>query len=196
MKKKCPDYDAAFIFYWIAFNAAYADAGVTRDERRDERGEEQRGEREARCECLEKIIRLDVCEKIHKVIRLRFWGPVEKFVKNKYVYHPFWKNHSGLSRYKNWGSWLEEEGDVVHEALKQWDVKDILIILFDRLYVLRNQLIHGGATWQGSVNRQQVEEGALMMALLVPLFIELMMDNPDTDWGTADFPYVEDSDGQ
>lgn len=28
----------------------------------------------------------------------------------------------------------------------------ILSILFDRLYVLRNQLVHGGATWNSDVN--------------------------------------------
>ena len=36
----------------------------------------------------------------------------------------------------------------------------------------------------------------MIMAFLVPRFIELMMDSPDTDWGTAFYPYVEDPDEQ
>ena len=41
MRKECPDYDAAFIFYWIAFNAAYAEGGafVTRDGKEKQRKE-------------------------------------------------------------------------------------------------------------------------------------------------------------
>lgn len=76
-------------------------------------------------------------------------------------------------------------------ALKARDTLTILQILFDRLYVLRNQLIHGGATWGGSVNRDQVRDGARILSVLVPTFIELMMDAPDLDWGQPAYPVVE-----
>ena len=64
--------------------------------------------------------------------------------------------------------------------------------VFDRLYVLRNQLVHGGATWNSSVNRDQVRDGTRILAFLVPLFIDLMMDNPDIAWGDPCYPVVED----
>ena len=67
----------------------------------------------------------------------------------------------------------------------------ILITLFDRLYVLRNQLVHGGATWNGTVNRSQVIDGAAVLANLVPVFIDIMMDNPDHDWGKPFYPVIE-----
>ena len=70
------------------------------------------------------------------------------------------------------------------------DTLVILNNLFDRLYVLRNQLMHGGATWQGSVNRAQVGDGARIMAFLAPLFVGLMMAHPDEDWGLPDYPVV------
>ena len=50
--------------------------------------------------------------------------------------------------------------------------------------------MHGGATWHGSVNRAQVGDGARIMAFLVPLFVSLMMANPDEDWGPPDYPVV------
>lgn len=68
---------------------------------------------------------------------------------------------------------------------------DVLAILFDRLYVLRNQLMHGGATWNGSVNRAQVRDGARIMAFLVPLFLKLMLDNPAEPWGAPRYPPVD-----
>ena len=38
--------------------------------------------------------------------------------------------------------------------------------VFDRLYVLRNQLVHGGSTWNSGINRTQVRDGA---AIHVPV---------------------------
>ena len=43
---------------------------------------------------------------------------------------------------------------------------------------LRNQLVHGGATWGASVNREQMRDCTNFMAKLVPLVIEVMMDHP------------------
>ena len=66
----------------------------------------------------------------------------------------------------------------------------ILSTLFDRLYVLRNQLVHGGATWSSSVNRDQVRDGTKVLGWLVPVMIDVMMDNPDRDWGKPFYPVV------
>ena len=64
-------------------------------------------------------------------------------------------------------------------------------MLFDRLYVLRNQLVHGGATWNSSVNRDQVRDGARTLGFLVPIFVDLMMDNQGENWGLPYYPVVE-----
>ena len=37
----------------------------------------------------------------------------------------------------------------------------------------RNQLIHGGATWQGGVNRNQVRDGGRVLEQLVPVFVTI-----------------------
>ena len=62
--------------------------------------------------------------------------------------------------------------------------------MFDRLYVLRNQILHGGSTWNGSLNRMQVQAGALIMAFLVPLFVDLMLEHPIADWGSPYYPQM------
>ena len=89
----------------------------------------------------------------------------------------------------------------------EWDVKRVdgaiarqrtnetsavLKVLFSRLYVLRNQLLHDGATWNSSVNRDQVWDGARIMFFLVPIFVDVMLSNPDEDWGNPRFPVVYD----
>jgi hypothetical protein len=57
--------------------------------------------------------------------------------------------------------------------------------------VLRNQLIHGGATWNSSVNRDQVRDGAAVMGCLLPVFIDIMMDHPDRGWDMPHYPVIE-----
>lgn len=70
------------------------------------------------------------------------------------------------------------------------DTLVVLGIVFDRLYVLRNQLVHGGTTWNSRVNRQQVGDGASLLRDLVPVTLELMLDRPEVDYGGIAFPVV------
>lgn len=53
------------------------------------------------------------------------------------------------------------------------------------------QLVHGGATWNSGVNREQVRDSVTLIGKLVPLVILTMMDNPDTLWGDAAYPVVD-----
>ena len=68
----------------------------------------------------------------------------------------------------------------------------MLTLLFNRLYILRNQLVHGGATWKGKVNRSQVQDGKRILGTLVPVFVEIMMDNPQEDWGKPYYPVTDE----
>ena len=61
----------------------------------------------------------------------------------------------------------------------------------DRLYTLRNQLLHGGATWNSSVNSSQISQGAEIMGQLVPVVIHLMMNDHQRVWGDACYPVVD-----
>ncbi len=63
--------------------------------------------------------------------------------------------------------------------------------VFDRLYVLRNQLVHGGSTCNSGVNRALVRDGAAIPAFLMPVFVDLILENPHEDWGRPSYPVVE-----
>lgn len=67
----------------------------------------------------------------------------------------------------------------------------LLAVTFNRLYTLRNQLIHGEATCAGKVNREQLRDCSRLLGKLVPEIIMLMMDNPNTHWGDAVYPVIE-----
>ena len=176
------DYDAAFIFYWISFNAAYAE---------DTAESSETVERHRREGYFNKILRLDADRSIYNAIWDRFSNSIRVLLNNKYVFQPFWNHHNGVPGHANWEAIFDSRWQSVQRALVGQDTAAVLNNLFDRLYVLRNQLLHGGATWNSSVNRRQVEDGARIMEFLTPVFIKLMMDHPDISWGAAYYPVVE-----
>ena len=180
-EKETEDDDAGFIFYWIAFNAAYA-----RDRPRDP----ESTERDLFADYFDAILALDSDNTIYDAIWDRFPHPIRLLLGNKFVFQPFWNHHAGLG-YDDWERMFESSKARVYEALATRDTRTILTTLFDRLYVLRIQLMHGGATWQSSVNRDQVRDGAKILSFLVPLFVSLMMSHPEIDWGPPDYPVVK-----
>ena len=66
----------------------------------------------------------------------------------------------------------------------------VLAIVFERLYVLRNQLVDCGATWHSKVNRPQVSDGTRILGTLVPIIIELMISHPELDFGENLYPVI------
>ena len=181
-EKEPDDPDAAFIFYWIAFNAAYA---------KDKPHDPDTSERDLFDDYFRGLLGLDSDHIIYNAIWERFSGPIRVLLDNQFVYQPFWNDLAG----KGDGRWKDRfatSKGTVHRALANHDTLSILNILFSRLYTLRIQLMHGGATWDGSVNRAQVRDGTAILAFLVPVFARLMMEHPEVDWGPLDYPVVRD----
>lgn len=177
------DDDARFIFLWIAFNAAYA------DER--EFQSVAPGERAAFADYFERLVALDSEKRIDKAIWQRFSGPVKMLLDNHYVFNPFWQHHNGINGFENWEETFRASSRSFAQAFQAGDTAKVLSFVFDRLYVLRNQLVHGGSTWNSGVNRAQVRDGAAILGFLMPAFVDLMMDNPGKDWGKPFYPVVE-----
>ena len=179
-EKEEGDDDAAFIFYWIAFNAAYA---------RDGPHVPDSTERHRFADFFEMVLPLDRDNTVYDAIWRRFPNSIRVLLDNKFVFQPFWNHHAGRG-HDDWERSFEGSKRRVRATLAQRDTQVVLTTVFDRLYVLRIQLMHGGATWRSSVNRDQVRDGARILAFLVPLFVDLMMSRPDIDWGPPDYPVV------
>ncbi|WP_037436353.1 HEPN domain-containing protein [Sinorhizobium fredii] len=183
-EKEGDDSDAQFVFLWIAFNAAYADemalAGITV------------GEKAAFGDFFARLVQLDKEKRIYKAIWQQFSGPIRLLLSNKYVFSSFWQFHNGVEGYADWERRFAAAQKIVASALRSGDTVKILSLVFDRLYVLRNQIVHGGSTWGGKVNREQVRDGAAILGFLMPVFVDLMMDNPHEDWGVPFYPVVID----
>lgn len=180
-ERESADEDLRFILLWISFNAAYA-----REVDADSASEWKRLKR-----YLETLVKLDVDERIRDAVLDRFRDGVQQLVANRYVYGAFWKHFNGVEGFENWKSRFASEKRRVLFRLEEGETSRVLFTVFDRLYVLRNQLMHGAATWQGRVNREQVHDGAAVLGYLVPVFIDIMLENPQHDWGEPSYPVVE-----
>ena len=176
------DPDLAFILYWIAFNAAYA-----RDISRDF-SDERLSERGAFEKYLETLLSLDE----DRAIEAALWGDLQDTVTslfaNEYLFGPFWDQTHGQRGTGRWKTRFTDVQRQLQYELQERNTKKILITLFRRLYTLRNQLVHGGARWRSSFNRDSVRNSARVMERLVPILVGLMRANPQVHFGLPMYP--------
>lgn len=179
------DEDVRFVLLWIGFNAAYAgDVSLAL-------GQESQRERDMFMRFFTTLVGFDSRHRLYDVVWQRFAQEIRVLLANRHVFAPFWLHHNGTPGFADWRDRMERETHAIGTALRRHDTATLLSILFGRLYVLRNQLVHGGATWNSQVNRAQVRDGAAILGCLLPQFIDLMMDNPGHDWPMPHYPVVE-----
>lgn len=176
------DLDGQFVYLWVAFNAAYA----TDIEEKYRESEQQtfRG-------FIEKLSKLDVERKrFDSLVWQEFSSSIRVLLDNEYVYADFWRSQNGALTKDAWKESFEAANKAAKYALARQDTVTLLSIVLSRIYTLRNQLVHGGATWGGSVNREQLRDCTSLMAKLVPLVVQVMMDHPQALWGDACYPVI------
>lgn len=173
------DTDAQFVFLWIAFNAAYA----------SEFGFE-RSERDQADEFIRKLVALDTAGRLQDALFRQFTGPVRTLIDNRYVYEPFWRalrDHDGSG---HWETNFDASRKQAMRAVMDKRTDVLLSIVLERLYTLRNQLVHGGATWNSSANRAQLKDGVLILRTIVPTIVELMIDRDEDTFGGISYPFL------
>ena len=173
------DHDVAFITKWISFNSCYSVLNEA----------EQLSERRSFQRFVEQVVALDTEQRIYNSLWLNFSSFVRGLLNNQYVFSPYWDSINNND--ENWKESFQRSESVVHSALANQDVALLLSVVMDRLYVLRNQLMHGGATYQSGVNRDQVRDGANLLGELLPIIITIMMEYPEVEWGEIYYPVVD-----
>lgn len=176
------DLDGRFVFLWIAFNAAYSQQA----DRNSQFTETQRFQH-----FFEKICDLDRERLLYNLVWEQYASAIRLFLDNRYVYQPFWDYHNGLPESEDWEARFRKHKQAAHAALARGDTPRLLSVIFAGLYTLRNQIIHGGATWMSAVNRDQLSLGVSILERVVPTAIDLMMRNPRALWGDACYPVIE-----
>ncbi|KAA9131543.1 hypothetical protein F3N42_09505 [Marinihelvus fidelis] len=185
-EQETEDQDARFIFAWIALNAAYARDQVA--------GRVSWTERRRFREFIRRLLATDSAgagqNLLYNLVWDQFPNSIRGFLDNQYVFQPYWEHQKGNLDEAAWKQSFSHSKTRAYRALGQQRTGQVLGELFDRLYTLRNQLIHGGATWNGQINRKQVTAGADILGKLVPVVIHLMMARPGVEWEMGCYPVV------
>ena len=176
------DLDLKFMCLWVAFNAAYAHDSQMALPSADKVGFRA---------FLQKICSINN-DDIYHLVWQTYSASIRTLLDSKYVFQPFWNYHNGLVSEQAWEASFAQARRKSHEALKHKDTSTVLMVVFERLYTLRNQVFHGGSTHLSKVNRSQLKDGVRILNDMVPLFLFIMMKHPrEAVWGRPYYPVVD-----
>lgn len=178
------DLDSQFIFLWIAFNAAYG----------QEHENFYNNETELFSRFIAKLVELDKNKALYELAWQQFSSHIRVLLDNQYVFQPFWEFQKGKIEESAWQRQFAQEKGLINVALSTERTDKVLSIILRRLYTLRNQLMHGGATWNGQVNRAQITDAVAILECLVPIVIDLMLDHPLKFLGAPSYPLIGEFD--
>jgi len=179
--ERAQDEDTQFIHYWIAFNSAYA--GDAEELRLSEKQQHR--------DFFRLIVANDPDKLVYKSIWQEFPNAIRVMLENKFVFESFWDFKRGLITEPDWVDKFESSKAAALRALGNENTELVLAVIFNRLYTLRNQIIHGGATWESSVNRAQIRDGLNILKTVVPIVVFIMMENYGLDWGSVRYPVLD-----
>ena len=174
------NHDLQFLSLWISYNACYAI---------DEKIEDNFTERKQFNEFISKLVSHDHEKRFYNLLWQKFSGPVRMIIENQFIFKPFWDAQRGEN--VNWKKLFDKSNEDANRFLAKNEVAKLIEVVLDRLYMLRNQLMHGGATYKSKVNRAQVRDACNILKLLIPIIIDIMMENRNEDWGEIYYPVVE-----
>ena len=187
-----------FVFLWIALNAAYEDRGKTGEDSDDREIDKIK-------HFLKKTRKRGFNQSIRSSLWKKCSDPIRLVMKNHYVYRSFWRWVE--NGYTSWEDGFEAENEKIEsilgknpEELSGDEIQEALMKVFERLYQLRNQIVHGGSTCASkrdeSFGWSQVDAGCQIMSLLVPTILQIVRDEIDKNddsltWGKVAYPRVE-----
>jgi hypothetical protein len=169
--------DGRLLYGWIAFNALY---GVW-----DEAGGGPAKDREAWQSFVSRVIQWDREELLARQLR-HSRETLLQLLENKYLDTQFWRRRDaatgGFGRRSRGPSLFVE---------RRWC--ELLIQGFERIYVLRGQIVHGAATRGSRLNRRTLGQAVtLLEALLAPILHLAIENGAHDDWPSLCYPPIDE----
>jgi len=177
-EKQDGNLDMKFISLWIALNTCYAV---------DLNGISSKPERAKLRDFTSSLVLYDR-SRLYNLFWEKFSGPVRMLIENRFVYEKFWEFNRG--EIQDYLTPFNKSITIAHNCLSKENIEGLLEIVLERLYTLRNSIVHGGATYNSKLNRTQLRDASNIMQLLVPIIIDIMMENSNHDWGEIAYPVV------
>ena len=143
-----------------------------------------------------------------KEAKSQFWGKLQNSEKKEYLFELASKNMEELegilsfwylsSEYWNDSGGYAEKSDklqreseyTMSKTRRQITMKNVtpLRLSMDRIYLLRNQIMHGMAAYLDSYNRSQVKICAEFLHSLTGSIIRIVIEDDKQYWGKVSYP--------
>jgi len=178
-EKQEDNLDLKFISLCIAFNACYA-VDLNRISSRPEKAKLR--------DFSSSLVQYDRT-RLYNIFWEKYSGPVRVLIENKFVFEKFWQFNRGES--EDYLPAFNKSISTALNCLSKENIEGLLEIVLERLYTLRNSIIHGGSTFNSKLNRAQLKDACNIMQLLVPIILDIMLENSQHDWGEIAYPVVK-----
>ncbi|MGI9298173.1 MAG: hypothetical protein ACR2QC_09785 [Gammaproteobacteria bacterium] len=183
------DWQIRFLCFWIAMDALYGRGETAHiPQSCDVHARNFSRPKPDWKEFSEGVIKADesaICEV------LRQCNPsIRKLLELRYVYPQFWKAMYDPSLQNSWKKGFDS--DIAH--YERWNTAKKFDAVFERLRVVRNQIMHGAMTRakdEGSYGATQVRLGVFILYELVPCLVRIVENHP-RDWGKVPYPRTGD----
>ena len=113
-------------------------------------------------------------------------------LNSEFVFQPFWNFQNGKITKTEWKEHFSRAKASANYALAHKNTEQLITIVLQRMYTLRNQIVHGAATWNSSANRTQIRDSVTFLSQLVSFVIDIMIDNYNQIWCSANYPVAND----
>ena len=182
-RKTSDDDDCAhvrFVFYWIAYEAAYK----VEDSDSPDAPEGKRREAFHLQATWHDAIGLQEILSQHR-------ESIVKLLELRQAHRSFW--YRSKQQATSVAEWNRKFQSRVRDAVRRLDNRETASTLddiFSNLAVVRNQIVHGASAGSHSRGSTQVRLGAQLLHDLIPCFRDSIASNLDEDWGQPPFPRV------
>jgi len=177
-----------FLFYWIAYEAAYKPYKQNR----------KVYEHQLR-ECFHKKVSkcISASKRFQRVLKASKREAIQ-LIELRQANRKFWYEQDGWDESPQvWETRFKKEVDQNKKSidLAAYDGRKLVPVLnalFENLNIVRNQIVHGGSSGIHSFGLNQVIWGTKLLKSIIPAFRDCIKQNPLIDWGEPPFPRVGD----
>ncbi len=176
--QQAQDYDSVLLANWIAFNGLYGQwDAINREPKPD-----------IKCwkDFIDQIIAIDDEGSFNTLVENQR-ELILDILDNEYINKYFWEDPTEAKAFQ---SKKDHRSAATWYRDKKYDI--ILKRALGRVYVLRCQMMHGGATHGSKLNRDSIALCADLIQNLLPVIITIITRNgKDQNWGAICYPPID-----
>ncbi|MCX5658366.1 MAG: HEPN domain-containing protein [Planctomycetota bacterium] len=170
--------EARFLYLWIAFNSLYS--------RWDPQKNAPAHDHDARSDFVRRLVDADPNGVLPAALN-QHRPLVKKILGNAFISPIFWRNPHNSKAHGH----ATEDANYLEKNYREHNHLKLLGQTFDRLYVLRGQIVHGASSGGSSLNRTTLRHCQVLLEQVMPVVLHVAIEHGcHDDWPELCYPPV------